>query len=825
MRENLAYTRTSFIVLLVISAVLQSWPMQQRLCAAAQSSSAGVLQGFWPLNEGEGEVVRDAAGRLPGLLRILEKGRGPEWINTEGRSELSFPGGKNGGFVEVQGGGEIVWGERFSIKLDMSPEEENVSGVLLASRHASSKKGGFLLYYWAAKRQLIFSFADGVAIHTCKATLPRKIQAGTWETIEVTYDGKELCSKAGSRIIAERKLPGLSMRKSASPLVIGGYYNDMSSGFRGRIRNVALLVPHAGPEAYQPLETRPSQRFVRGLKTLKKNLSDMLLPEESPALYAYDDYILVANNVVVPNWFRLGAPPGKIKRLRPVYYLDVPEGINLLWAGSDPIGRGRHIGAAVYRVKKGNPVEHNGAPYQRFEIMFDMVHPAQKSFGPVYFTSTLPDESESVLYYGATWRGGSQDAQKLQLITRRFPEPGPPRRLHTSVGWMLATNGMAWPGFFEAYSRLGFNAVALNGLYERGIKRDLVAYAAKVRAKGLKLVYNDSPFHRIRRARETDSLISGVSAPGDICPAYRGRLYLEEIERVADMVQLLKPDFAFWDIECFKRGAYAGLTKQCQRCNDYVVRSGKGTREAMVSLGTSVAHDMHQAIKHKTSSVPLTGMYNTRTRFAYQDIFDFDHMYKNGVDFAQPAFYDCLKRKEMGISLRSMRTIQQNGKIIPWLHPGTIRDYPSPWMYDGVLEVFGSGLMGLSWCGFRDMEAEDFYYFALAMQAVKPVEEVLAGGEPLNGITSGNPRVAVSGICTDTECVLLLSDYSSRPFTGLVSVFFPHVLPGNIWDLAQMKRVASAGSKVVEFYFGPGAKGAHTALFYVGERSFKQRLQ
>ena len=46
------------------------------------------------------------------------------------------------------------------------------------------------------------------------------------------------------------------------------------------------------------------------------------------------------------------------------------------------------------------------------------------------------------------------------------------------------------------------------------------------------------------------------------------------------------------------------------------------------------------------------------------------------------------------------------------MDPGTVVEFPSPWIYGRVLEVFGSGAREIAWFAFTNFEGSDFYYLA-----------------------------------------------------------------------------------------------------------------
>ena len=784
------------------------------------------LQAFWPLQEGQGDLVHDTNGRYHGLLRTLQDGVAPTWGYKNGESALLFSGGKSGGRVEVHRGGAILYGTRFRISLEIAPFDRNSRGMLLTCKHATSTGGGFSLFYWGGQKKIIFSIADGEKIHKFEVDLEKKLQPGHWTPVEILYSESHLSIKAAKKNQKILNAHGLYMRKSTYPLLIGGYYNDLGVGFHGRIRNVALSMPAMKQTISSKLDT--SVRFDRKtrpdfISRIKKISKRILLATETPELIPHDETIKIANNMVVPNWFKIGSSGRKVLKLNTTYYLDIPNNIQLLHIGTIDKASGG-ISASSFSYKKIETIEHDGEQYTRFLVKPRKMHQKARAFGPVYLRSLSPDMTESYLYYSAAWDDGGQGLQRIKVLTRTFPTPGRPKKIHTSVGWMLAIHGKSWPGFLDIYGKLGFNTVPTHGLYDRrlgGLRYDFIKEA---RYRGYKILYVDSSFHPIKKDKEASSISPDGAEGHDLCPAYRGKFYKEEIERVAALAETLRPDYEIWDIECFKDGAIAGRTGLCKRCNEYIAKLGKSPREAITDLGAEIIQDVRRSIEKKIrplgAAMPLTGLYHTKPRFVYQDIFDFDKMYQRGVDFCMPVFYDSRKRKWMGDSLRNIRRQMPRGDIIPWLQPGTIKDYPSPWIYDGVLESFGSGARGITWYAFTDMEGEDLFCFAKAMESIIQVEDIIYDSEPVEGVVSKNKKVNATAIRKGNEYLFLLSNYAQKTFKGEVTVILPQHITGTVWDLARKEE----GGKIIKdkaiIDFEPGVQGGHTALYYIGEHTF-----
>lgn len=788
-------------------------------------SISTVTKAFWPLNEGTNDVVYSKkSSRYCGLLRGGGNGKSPRWISDNKTMVLSFPGGKGGGVVEIYNGGQILFGRRFEIRLELQPEHMHAQGTVVTCKHASSKAGGFQLFYWGAQKKIIFSFADGTQVHKFEALLPEMLSPETWTPVIVKYDSINLFVQTGEHTIMTFYAPGLVLERSLTALLIGGYYNVLSSGFNGKIRNVSLAsakkaddIPvhaHDGAQDKKDVSAIVLSTAKKAYRDLKKNTA-----ERSPKLDTLHETMFIANNLIVPNWFKLSAPGGRTRDLHAVYFLDVPTGVELVGIGThDKIAGGKNNPS--FKYKKIESVTHDGVRYTRFMIDSLKIHKATDVFGPLYLKSSLPDGTELSLYFSSLWDEGKQKNKEVRLLVRSFPTPGSPTKISTCIGSMRAMDGVSWPDFLDTYGKLGFNTVPVHGLYDKHMGKTLKQFAEQVHGKGYYVLYADAPFHSLKKKKETNSIHINSDGRNDVCPSYRGSLYKKELLRVARFSEMIDPDYIIWDIECFSEGAIAGRTGLCERCNEYIRRSDNYPADAMTDLGTEIVRELHTATHIKGKFAPLTGLYHTKPGFVYHDTFNFNKLYRNGADFCMPVYYDSKKRKWMGAQLRNIRSEMNKGNIYPFLHTGTLREYPSAWVYDGVLESFGSGCRGITWYAFRNMEGSDLFYFSKAMESVNPVEDIVYDGEPLAEVASHNQAVTATAIRKGNDYVFLLSNYRSNLFSGSVTVAFRQPVAGQVWDLARKKTGGQVRENTVEFYFKAGASGAHTALYYVGLRSF-----
>jgi Carbohydrate family 9 binding domain-like/Laminin G domain len=541
--------------------------------------------------------------------------------------------------------------------------------------------------------------------------------------------------------------------------------------------------------------------------------------------------IFVANNMVVPNLFISRAPGKDIVKAKTVCFLDLPAGITLLHVGGNDIATRYAANPGLYEYSKAEIVKHDGVAYQRYRIEPKALHHGTKRLGPFYMKSSLADNQERAVYFKATWDGGEQKLQKARLITRTFPTPGQPKKIMASIGWMSPWIFFTWPEMLDSYEKLGFNTLAVQPPHKNSLKEeDVFAFADKARARGMKILFVESPFYSVRsNVKGNSTRKDGTPYPSikDGCPSYRGELYKYSIDRIERYSRRLRPEIACFDIELYAAGSFRGKSGQCKRCADYVKQSGKDGADAMLDLGTEIMGDIKAAlargVKGTGAAVPLSGNYHTLPGgHIYQDTFKFDKMSAAGVvDYCEPVYYRSGRAKNTGQEIRSLRKHLKESNMIPWFTAGYVVsngniEYPTEWVYDYTLEGYASGIRGQFWFFFAGFEGSDFFYYAKAMEAVNQVAEMVYDAKPLDGIECDKAGVSVTGLINKNQILLLVSDYGKTPYVGPVTVTLPIKAKGQVWDLARKQVAGSVNGQKIVLKFAPGVKGAHTAIYRVG---------
>ena len=241
---------------------------------------------------------------------------------------------------------------------------------------------------------------------------------------------------------------------------------------------------------------------------------------------------------------------------------------------------------------------------------------------------------------------------------------------------------MDWPGFFEAWDHMGFNAVNAFPRYwsEPPPKKNL-AFLEEARKHGMTVCDQDSPFHVMmaRHPQETEIYSQLPAGPShNFCPSYRGQWYKEEIQRIADDWAKTRADYVYLDIECTYGGA--NEAEKCSRCKEGQLKSGKPMAEYLVDRGTELIRDIREAIQKRATEngrpMPVLAIYdNHAARPLYGLVFSFPKLFPKIIDLAGPSLYVQGDAQRVHDTVRQNYALLRSRVILPWLSTGTLRTF------------------------------------------------------------------------------------------------------------------------------------------------------
>ena len=130
-----------------------------------------------------------------------------------------------------------------------------------------------------------------------------------------------------------------------------------------------------------------------------------------------------------------------------------------------------------------------------------------------------------------------------------------------------------------------------------------------------RVIMNDSAFHMMMQGQPEGSEIY-CQIPGKkhkmLCPSYRGQFYAKEMARVENCTRMSRPDYVFYDIECWHEAVSSA--PECTRCRAAWKESGKTMPEFLFDCGTRQLADLKQAVAKGAAAagipLPVIGSYS-----------------------------------------------------------------------------------------------------------------------------------------------------------------------------------------------------------------------
>ena len=768
------------------------------------------VRGHWPIDEGAGKVVFDTTSRHNGLIELNRSGDRAVWRDRG----LWLPGTPDGESIMVPDAGQI-YGDDFEIRMEvMFADPRHDSGMLLLNRSGSAVAGGFSIHYWGSYSRLSVELANGEQKKNADFDLPFRLPGDVWIEFVIRLAHGQLTARVANIEIGSHPFPDFRLAESRTAMRIGGYYYGPAKGIRGSFRDVRLSMLEENIDALPTANVKPAKTDCHAIPIR--------------------DFMIVANNLDVPNWFGTTCPHHR-ERPRPVlHYFDVPLDFEIVASGST---RAEFEAVVPSHVKKRGKVEHGGRQYRRYEVELESKRNGATGYGPIYIRSSRSQDERTDsddlprFYFVQIDRAGKEEPRSISLVTKQFPELGGLRKLHNGLGWILLEGALTWPDFAVNVKRLGFNSVpAMSTYYGLISKKTRIKYLAAARKQGLSISMQDSPYTRLHLKWDPLWIDAAGYHHRELDPSYRGELYDVEMDRVSTAAEEIMPDIVFFDIESLRTGTYACLTQNSPRCSEYLVSRGATDMRDVTSdvtrMGSELLRDLRNAVSRPLgdSAKPLFGVSSVQPMTIYHSLFDFNELYQREVDFAQPVLYRA-SRAKIGSRIREIRSQMPRGDIIPWVDPGTVAEYPTEQVYDRVLEILGAGARGISWFSYSQFEGSDFYYMARALQSVIPVEDVIFGSDPMDPIQIREGGVAAHGLVNGGHAVFLISDYGSP--TSLdddgakpVVLRFPEGIRGPLWDLARGVEIGEVKDDEVRFPWQPAMPEVQSGLYYIGPRKF-----
>jgi len=438
--------------------------------------------------------------------------------------------------------------------------------------------------------------------------------------------------------------------------------------------------------------------------------------------------------------------------------LDLPDGVTLRRFMLNP-----RFGGAVTDDFETEQVMDGDRTFTRYHIPTRGIW--IKYWGYLFLQTTWDDGQTGPLRLGCRWEEAAQEPEEYTIESVHIEPVEPPEKLHVSIAWMNHSFWMKWPDFVDSYKACGFSAVPVFPRYAKGDDQDYLDAVAACRGAGLDIVNNSSPIHAIKGQMKEHPEVACQLPDGParfLCPSYRGELWQEEVERVAERYSWTKGEWMFYDCEAFSswRGGNEDA-KQCSRCQKAYEGFDGAWDDFIASRGADFYRAVHARIAELAPDASFqAGAYGVQPSRFYHDIWKWEVLYPDLHQFAMPSLYS-FRPAPVGDAIRENRALMARSDLIPWVQPGNQGEMPASHLYAIVLEVLLSGGRGLTYYTQSGFDAADLRAVAEAVAALRPVEDIIIEGKLLEGTECDREGVRLGGVRSADQGVLLVSEYET----------------------------------------------------------------
>lgn len=474
--------------------------------------------------------------------------------------------------------------------------------------------------------------------------------------------------------------------------------------------------------------------------------------------------LAISTNINTPNTLQVSDMRDKKTWDRKVtLILEAPEGINI-----------------ISPALKRKDIEIDGHRYTRWELPYKRIEASQSAM--FFMKADAGAKVNLPAYTYAECEGIVPERVEVPVRLFEIPEVKPSlKRIHVSLAWMKISEQKSYPGFFEAWKVLGFNAIGCFPRFwttpEKHIQ--LQQYLDAARKEGFAIVMDESPYHMMKKDPEVLSRYKSTHGSG-LCPSYEGKYYEAELKRVAGNTKVVKPDYVFWDIECWYQGAKEASS--CTRCLEAQQKSGKSMDDFLKDCGTAKIKGLYDAVKKgmEGAKMPLISSYATHPAVSdYSGILDFNRFYPAYADVAANSLYTGNPQR-IHDAVRGNYMLMKAKKTIPWLTTGCYGEFDSFKIEQNILEALLNGACGITYFQYSHFDTSmDFYYHAKALAEIASYEDLIMDGDILTDLSGSNKSLTYSAVKKGNEMLLLVGNYTKAsnghteirlPFRNVVEV-------------------------------------------------------
>lgn len=483
--------------------------------------------------------------------------------------------------------------------------------------------------------------------------------------------------------------------------------------------------------------------------------------------------------------FGLDNRPEQTRNKAAEILVDLPDGVTLRRFKLNP-----RFGGAVADQFATEQIEDGGRTFTRYLIPTRGIW--IKEWGTLFLQTTWEEGRSGPLRLGCRWEGGEQEPEEYTIEAVHLPPVTPPRQLLICVAWMTQMFWMDWPDGLQTSRACGFTAMPIFPRYAP--KRDTPQfqdYLNAVRAArdlGFTIADNESPIHAVvSQSKEHPEVMCQLpTGPGPMpCPSYRGQLWQEEVENIAQRYCWTQAEWMLYDCEAFSGYGYrAEQAKTCTRCQEAYRQHG-GTWEKFISdQAAEFYRAVHARIRELASQARFqAGAYGVRPGEVYHGVWDWDILHPELHQFAMPSLYS-FRPAPVGDEVRRLRALMTASDIIPWVQPGDLGEMPAEHVRAILLEVLLNGGRGVAYYTSEGFDGADLRAVAQAIAIVQPIEDLILEGEllDLTDFHCDRAQVRLGGVRCGNQAVLLVSEYD-WPGTLECRVTLPARVNGPVYEL------------------------------------------
>jgi len=512
---------------------------------------------------------------------------------------------------------------------------------------------------------------------------------------------------------------------------------------------------------------------AHGAKRYRKHKAEFVVHDFVPggfSAYFSKRTIYVSNNVQTYQTLMGWDDRGETKE--PVILrLDLPSGLSLRRAMLH-----ERLGGAFVDAPSGTTVQVKGKAYTRHEVT--MRRTWSPTWAYLFFATSWDEGHRDTVRISASSIGKEQRWEDYAIEAVTIEPVKPLERLQVSICWMQDLFWTKWPDGLKAVRSMGIPSISFFPRYSvrDGKLSDLSREGYdEARAAGFQIIHNSSPLHSlVPKLEEHPELLCQSDRKGVrwICPCYRGELYQEEVEAIAQRAALLRPNWLIYDCEMYSSFT-VDVPKSCKRCRAQFKKSGaKDWQRFVCEQMTQFYRDIHGRIEELAPGTAFqSGAYDVFPGRVYQNVWDPTLLYPRYHQFFMPAIY-VTDPREIGTRTREIRGRMAKSDIIPWLHPGNLGEMPAEYVRCGLLEACLNGSRGAAYYTHAGFDAADYKALAEAIAVLRQIEDIIVDGKPLKGMSCNTKSTNIGGMRLRGKAALFVSDYE-QPDGGTAIVRLP----------------------------------------------------